>query len=438
MAFLDFTVINVALPTLQQEFHARMADLQWVIDAYLLTLGALLLVGGALGDRYGRRRVFVVGLLWFTAASVGCGLAPNAPVLIATRLVQGMGAALLVPGSLALMRAVYVEEDQGRAIGLWSGWSGVTTAVGPLVSGWLIAAVSWRAVFFINLPLGAIAIVAALRYIPESKNEADSEKPLDLWGAALAILGLSASVYALIEGPARSWPSTAIASALTGVAALAAFVWVEWRSQTPMLPLRMFRSRQFSGANLTTLAVYFALGGSMFLAVIELQRVLGYTPLEAGAAMTPITVLLLLLSPTAGKVAGKIGHRLPMTIGPLVAGGGLLLLSTADAGSRYWTGVLPGVSVLGLGLSCTVAPLTDAVFKAVDPRHAGVASGINNAMARIAGLLAVALLPWAGGISSIGAVSADAFTTGFRRGMWISAALCAVGAAVAWWTIEDD
>ena len=435
IAFLDTTVVNVALPTLGRELHVGMAGLQWTVDAFLLTLGALLLVGGALGDRYGRRRVFVIGLIWFTLASACCGFAPNVGLLIAARMLQGVGGALLVPGSLALMRAVYREADQGRAIGLWSGLAGVTTALGPVLGGWLIGAWSWRLAFFINVPLGALGVWAALHFVPESRDETATAAP-DLWGALLATVGLAGLVYALIEGPARGWQVLAIVSGGVGTAAFLAFFALEARSRAPMLPLGIFRSLQFTGANLTTLAVYFALSGALFLAVIELQRVLGYSPLEAGAAMTPITVLMLLLSPVAGRATLKVGHRGPMTLGPLIAGAGLLLLSRVEAGSGYLSTVLPGVGVLGLGLSITVAPLTDAVFQGAPQRHAGVASGVNNAVARIAGLLAVALLPWAGGIADTDAVSKEAFTVGFHRGMWLSALACVLGAAVAFLTIE--
>ncbi|HEX9572593.1 MAG TPA: MFS transporter, partial [Myxococcales bacterium] len=304
VAFLDSTVVNVALPVLGQELHAGIAGLQWTMDAYLLTLTALLLLGGSLGDALGRRKMFVAGLAWFALASAACGLAPSIGALAVARAVQGAGAALLVPGSLAVLRSSFAEEEQGRAVGAWAGLSGVTAAVGPLVGGWLITAWSWRVIFFLNLPLAAAAAWAALRCIPESRT---TGLRVDVPGALAATLGLGGCVYALIEAPVRG-PGVAVAAAL-GAASLAAFVWIEARHPDPMLPLDLFRSRQFSGANAVTLAVYFALSGATFLLIIHLQSVLGYSPLAAGAALTPVTLLLLVLSPPAGKLASRIGYR---------------------------------------------------------------------------------------------------------------------------------
>ena len=433
VALLDTTVVNVALPTLERALRTGIAGLQWVVDAYLLFLGALLLVGGALGDSFGRRRVFAIGLGLFGAASAICGLAPTVEWLIAARALQGIGGALLVPGSLSILRAVIREEDQGKAIGLWSGLSGVTTALGPLVGGWLIQAVSWRAAFFINLPVVALALGVLLRFVPESRNE-QAAGPPDWAGAGLATAGLGGAVYALIEGPAHGWRGATLAAGALGVVALIAFVLVEKHGRrTPMLPMEVFRSLQFTGANATTLAMYFALGGTLFFLVMELQRVAGYSPLEAGASMLPVTALLLLLSPWAGKSVLRLGHRLFMTAGPIVSALGLLALTRVGAGASYWRAVFPGVVVLGLGLSATVAPLTDAALSGAPHRLAGVASGFNNAVARIAGLLAVALLPGAAGL---GNASPEAFQAGFVRAMWMCAGTAAAAGAIAFATID--
>lgn len=433
IAFLDQTVVNVALPTLKTALDAELAELQWIVDAYLLFLGALLLVGGSLGDRLGRRRIFVIGLIWFGVASALCGIAPSAKLLIAARALQGVGAALLVPVSLALVRSSFRREDTGAAIGAWAGLSGVTTALGPLLGGWLIDVWSWRLIFFINPPLAALGVFAAYRYVPESRDESAPPKT-DYEGALLATVALGGIVYALIEGPRVGWDAVAIAAIAIGLVSASAFILVERRRSTPILPLDIFESLQFRGANLATLAIYFALGGVFFLLVLQLQQVLGYSPVEAGAALTPITALLLVLSPLAGKVGSKIGQRWPMTFGPLIAAAGAALLTQARAGASYGLDVFPGVAVFGLGLGFTVAPLTTAVFDGARPERAGVASGVNNAVARVAGLLAVALLPWAAQIPD-GASPAE-FSEGFARAMWICAGLSALGGLCAFATIE--
>lgn len=436
MAFLDSTAVNVALPVLGEELGAGLAGLQWTVDAYLLTLGALLLLGGALGDRLGRRRVFLVGLVWFAAASMACGLAPTVTALVAARAVQGVGAALLMPMSLALLRTSFREEDQGAVVGAWAGLSGVSTALGPLLGGWLVSAVSWRLVFFINLPLAALAVWATLRWVPRSEGEGRGG-PLDVAGALTAAAGLGGVLYALIEAGALGLRAPSVlAGAAGGVALLGAFLAVERRAASPMLPLGLFRSRQFSGANVTTFAVYFALGGATFLLMLQLQRALGYSPLQAGAALLPVTALLLVLSPVMGRAASRVGYRLPMTVGPLVAAAGLGLLTRVVPGARYVDGVLPGVGVLGLGLGCTVAPLTSAVLSAVEERDAGVASAVNSAVARVAGLLAVAVLPLASGLSAEAMDSPELLSRGFARAMWLSAALCAAGGGVAALTVQ--
>ena len=429
IAFLDGTVVNVALPVLGRELHAGMAGLQWTVDAYLLTLTALLLVGGSLGDALGRKKMFVVGLAWFAIASAACGFSPSIGALIAARAVQGVGAALLIPGSLAVLHASFAEEEQGQAIGLWSGLSGVTTAVGPLVGGWLIGVWSWRAVFYLNLPLVAAAIWSAQRCVPESR--APGRPRIDVPGAAAATGGLAGTVYALIQ--ARTSGTVVAAAAVLGVLALVGFVFVELRRSSPMLPLEMFRSRQFSGANAVTLAVYFALGGATFLLVLHLQRVLGYSPLAAGAALTPVTVLLLLLSPAAGKLSGRIGYRSLMTVGPLLVAAGLALLAAVQRDSTYLRGVLPGIVVFGLGLATTVAPLTTAVLSSAEERYAGIAAAVNSAVARLAGLLAVAVLPLLAGIA---ADDPQSLVAGFGRAMSICAALSAAGGVCAFVTLR--
>ena len=438
MAFLDSTVVNVALPAIADELGADLAGLQWTIDSYLLTLSALLLLGGSLGDLFGRRRVFLLGLYGFTAASALCALAPTIETLIAARSLQGIGAALLVPGSLAIITTNFDSENRGQAIGRWSGLSGVTTAIGPLLGGWLVEAASWRLVFLLNVPIAIVAIVVTLRHVPETKSGTEGSR-IDLPGAASATLGLGAVVYALIEGPVKGFTSPPVLLAAgAGLAALVAFVRIEGGRDHPMLPLGIFRSRQFSGANVTTLVVYGALGGALFLVVLQLQRNLGYSPLEAGAALSPITIALLLLSSRAGKLATRIGPRVPMTAGPLIAATGFLLMRNIVPGATYAAAVLPGIAVFGLGMSLTVAPLTTAVLAAVDDRRAGVASGVNNAMARLAGLLAVALLPLAAGIAQLESSGPRGLASGFQRAMLVAAGLCLLGAVSSWLTIRKD
>jgi len=434
VALLDGTVVNVALPSLERALHTGIVGLQWVLDAYLLFLGVLMLVGGALGDLFGRRRVFALGLSLFGIASGACGLAPGAGWLIAARAAQGMAGALLVPGSLSILRTVIREDDQGKAIGLWSGLSGVSTALGPLLGGWLIEAISWRAAFFLNLPLVALSLYALVRFVPESRDE-EASRSLDWAGAALATAGLGGAIYALIEGPARGWSGVAVAAAAGGAAALLAFVFVEKHKRAPMLPMELFRSLQFSGANAVTLGLYFAMGGALFFLVLELQRVAGYSPLAAGASMLPVTVLLLLLSPLAGKSVARLGHRGLMAAGPIIAAAGLWMLAGIGAAAPYWRHVFPGVMVLGLGLALTVAPLTDAVLSGAPARHAGLASGFNNAVARLAGLLAVALLPGLAGVSGL-ETPAGAFHEGFARAMRACAGMAAAAGAAAFLTID--
>jgi EmrB/QacA subfamily drug resistance transporter len=431
IAFLDSTVVNVALPAIGRDLHTDVAGLQWTVDAYLVTLTALLLLGGSLGDRLGRKRVFVVGLVAFTVASVVCAFAPNAPFLAFARAFQGAGGALLVPGSLAILAAVFHDADRGRAIGAWSGLSGVASALGPFVGGWFVDAVSWRLVFLINVPLAAIAIFVTLKHVPETR--AATEVPLDAAGAVLASVGLAATCWALIEG-AGGFDAPQFIAATIGVAAIVAFLVVETRSSHPMLPLGLFRSRQFTGANITTLAVYGALGGALFLIVLELQLKLGYSALEAGASLLPVTVLMLLLSARMGALAQRIGPRLPMTVGPMVVALGMLLLARVQPGSSYLTTVFPGAVVFGLGLSMTVAPLTATVLAAVDEDELGVASGVNNAAARLASLLAVAVLPSVVHLDTT--LPAGVFTDRVGVALRICAGLCALGGVVAYATVR--
>jgi EmrB/QacA subfamily drug resistance transporter len=436
IAFLDATVVNVALPTIGRDLDAGLASLQWTVNAYTLTLAGFLLLGGSLGDRYGRRRVFVVGVIWFAVASLLCALAPTAGMLIAARALQGVGGALLTPGSLAIIEASFHPDDRSTAIGAWSGLAGVTTALGPFLGGWLVEAVSWRAVFLINLPLAALVVWISLRHVPESYDPGAAAK-IDVAGAVLAALGLGGVTYALTDGASMGWTSPLILfTGMGGALALAAFVVVERISSHPMLPLDVFSSRQFTAANLVTFAVYAALGGSLFLLPIQLQRVAGYSPLASGVALVPITMVMLLLSARAGRLAQRIGPRLPMSLGPLLAAVGLALLVRIGPDASYLADVLPGVLVLAFGLSLTVAPLTATVLAAASAEHAGVASAVNNDVARVAGLLAVAVLPVAAGITGADALDPEVFGDGFKVAMLLSAALCALGGLLAWVTIR--
>ncbi len=435
VVMLDGTVVNIALPTIGRDFHTQLATLQWTVTAYTLTLAALILIGGSLGDRYGRRRIFVIGIVWFAAASLICGVAPNTTILIAARALQGIGGALLTPGSLAIIQASFHPDERAHAIGLWSGFAGLTTAVGPFVGGYLIEAVSWRLIFLINLPLVAAVLWVALRHVPETRGSQARER-LDLTGAALTAFGLGGLIYGLIEGPARGWSSPVVlASLVAGALFFAAFVLVEWRSSHPMLPLAIFRSRQFSGANVVTFLVYGALGGAIFLIPLQLQQSLGYSPLASGAALLPVTLIMLALSSQAGKLSQRIGPRIPMTVGPIVAGAGLALLWRVQPGQPYVTTFLPAILVFSLGLVTTVAPLTAAVLAAAPVGNAGLASAVNNAVARAAGLIAVAALPAMAGVAGSAYLHPAVFSAGFQTGMLIAAAVCAAGGVVALITI---
>jgi EmrB/QacA subfamily drug resistance transporter len=435
MAFLDGTVVNVALPDIGRDLGASTSALQWILNGYLLTLASLILLGGSLGDRYGRRRVFVLGIWLFTAASLLCAIAPNTELLIFARLVQGIGGALLTPGSLALIEASFRPGDRARAIGAWSGLGGVAGALGPLVGGYLIGAISWRAIFLINLPIGIFVAWAATKHVPESRDPMSAGR-LDLGGAVLAALGLGGTTYALIEAPGQGASAAVLVTAVGGVIALVAFFVGERRSPNPMLPLEIFRSRQFSAANGVTFVVYAALGGVFFLLVSFLQISLGYTPIEAGAASLPVTLLMLLFSARSGALAQRIGARLPLTIGPLVIALGLLWMAQIEPGDSYLASILPAIVVFGLGLTLVVAPVTATVLAAADSRHSGVASGVNNAVARVAGLLAVAVLPIVAGLTGDSFYDPAKMTDGFQMGMVVCAILAAAGGILAWFTIS--
>ena len=438
MVFLDGTVVNVALPDIGRDLGASTSSLQWILNGYLLTLASLILLGGSLGDRYGRRLMFVVGAGLFTAASLLCAMAPTAELLIGARLLQGIGGALLTPGSLAMIEASFRPTDRARAIGAWSGLGGVATALGPLLGGYLVQAVSWRAIFLINLPLGIFVMIMATRHVPETRDPT-AHGHLDFAGAGLAGVGLAGTTYALIEAPGQGLSSPPIlATAVGGVLALLAFLLVERRSANPMMPLSMFSSKQFSAANGVTFVVYAALSGVFFLLVSFLQISLGYSPIAAGAASLPITALMLLLSARSGALAQRIGPRVPLTVGPLVIAVGLLLMTRIGPGDSYLTSVLPAVIVFGLGLTLVVAPVTATVLAAASADRAGIASGINNAVSRVAGLLAVAVLPVIAGLTGKSFYDPAKMVDGFRVAMVACAALAAAGGILAWLTISSE
>ncbi|MFJ6986334.1 MULTISPECIES: MFS transporter [unclassified Streptomyces] len=468
MALLDSTVVNVALPRIGRDLDAELSALQWTVNAYMLTLAGLILLGGSLGDRYGRRKVFVIGVVWFAVASLLCGLAPTAEVLIAARALQGIGGALLTPGSLALIQASFHPDDRGRAVGLWSGFGGVGAAVGPFLGGWLVDGPGWRWVFLINVPLAALCVPVALRHVPESsagvpaggrsgsgsgsgvRSGADSvtrtavpgsgaaargaRGHFDVLGAALGALSLALVTYALIEAAEGSL--VVVVTAVAGVAAGVAFVVVERRRPDPMMPPDIFASRQFTAVNLVTLCVYAGLGGYFFLSALQLQVVAGYSALGAGTALLPPTVLMLLLSARSGELADRIGPRVPLTVGPLLCAAGMLLMLRVGPDASYPADVLPAVLVLGCGLVTLVAPLTATVLASVDVTRAGLASGINNAAARAAGLVAVAALPLLTGMGAEAYRSPDAFDTSFDRAMWLCAGALVAGAVVAFTTVR--
>ena len=452
IAFIDGTVVNVALPALQASLNATAPQVQWVVEAYALLLASLILVGGSLGDIFGRRRVFTLGVTLFAVASAWCGLAPTIAHLIAARALQGIGGAMLVPGSLALISANYPEAERGRAIGTWSGFSAMTAAIGPVLGGALVQHGGWRWVFFLNLPLSAAVLAICYAKVPESRNES-ATRHVDLLGALLATAGLGALVFGLIE---RTPPWS-----LAGLLILAVFLWTEARTAAPMLPLALFRNRNFAGANLLTLFLYTGLGGVLFFFPLNLIQVQGYSPTQAGAALLPLILLLFVLSRWAGGLVARYGSRLPLIAGPLIAAGGFALFAIpgAKAGS-YWTTYFPAAVVLGVGMSITVAPLTTTVMSAVDAQRSGIASGINNAVSRVASLLAIAILgavlfsafnhsldtgparalPATERIKLAAASTSDAqtrqavqdgFIAAYRQVIWIAAALALASAATA-------
>ena len=437
MAFVDATAVQVALPTIGGELDASLSGLQWTISGYTLALASLILLGGSLGDRYGRRRVFLVGVVWFALASLICGLAQTTGQLVAARVLQGVGGALLTPGSLALIQSSFRPGDRARAIGMWSALAGIAGLIGPFLGGVLVDAVSWRLVFLLNVPVAVLIVAVAGRHVPESRDPAHHPR-FDHLGAVLGALALAGVTYALIGAGENMLRSDVVASAAVGMATGVAFVVHERRTADPMLPLGLFADRQFTGANLATLAVYGALGGSGLFLVLQLQTVLGYDATAAGAAMLPSIVLLTLLSPTVGAVATRIGPRLPMTVGPLLVAAGTLWLAGVDGSRPYVVEVLPGSLLQGLGMAVVVTPLTATVLAAAPDAVAGIASGVHTATARAAQLLAVAALPLAVGLSGDDYAQPLTFTAGYRTAMVVCAVAFAAGGAISWWTIRND
>ncbi|WP_369234384.1 MFS transporter [Streptomyces sp. R21] len=433
MAMLDSTVVNVALPRIGRDLDADLTALQWTVNAYMVTLAGLILLGGALGDHFGRRKIFVIGVVWFAAASLLCGLAPTSGVLVAARALQGVGGALLTPGSLALIQASFHPDDRARAVGLWSGFGGIGAAVGPFLGGWLVDGPGWRWVFLLNVPVALLCAPIAVRHVPESADGRTHGR-FDVLGAALGALSLALVTYALIE--AHGGSVLVVVSAVAGVAAGVAFVSVERRRPDPMMPPDIFASRQFTVVNLVTLCVYAAFAGFFFLSALQLQVVAGYSALGAGTALLPTTALMLLFSARSGALAQRIGPRIPLTVGPLLCAAGMLLMLRVGPDASYVADVLPALLVLGLGMVTLVAPLTATVLASVDVGRAGLASGINNAAARAAGLVAVAALPLLVGMGPEAYRVPEQFDDAFRRAMPLCAAVLTVGAVLAFATVR--
>lgn len=429
MTLLDSTVVNVALPRLGDDLGSDFSGLQWVVNGYTLTLAALILLGGSLGDRFGRRRTFVIGAAWFTVASLLCALAPSVELLVAARALQGVGGALLTPGSLAIIQSSFHPDDRGAAIGAWAGLGGVAAAVGPFLGGWLVDVASWRWIFLVNLPVGVLVVLLATTRVPESRDPSATGR-VDVAGALLGAAGLALLTWGLIDQSAGA--------AAAGGAVLALFVVVEARVDDPMLVLSIFRSRAFSATNGSTLLIYGALGASLFLVALVLQEAMGYSPLEAGAATVPLTLVMLVGSPRSGAVAQRIGPRIPMTVGPLVMAVSFVLMTRIEPGRSYGAGVLPALLAMAVGLTITVAPLTATALATVADRHAGVASGVNNAVARTGQLLAVAAIPLVAGFAPGAAVDPEALVDGFHTVVAALAAAVAAAALLAWWFVPSD
>ncbi len=430
--FAEGSVTGVALPAIARDLHLGMSGLQWIMNGYLLTLSALILLGGALGDRFSRRKVFAYGLVGFAVTSLACAAAPNLTLLVIARVLQGIAGGLLVPNSLALLETTFSGEARGAAIGQWSSWSAVSTALGPLVGGTIVDATSWRFVFVLAAPLaiaGAIAITIAGRSM---KDEESSKARVDYGGAALMTLGLAAVVASLILGPDQGFTTLVPASlGIVGFFLLIAFVVVERRARNPLLPPGTFASRVFSGVNAATFMVYAALSALFFLLMLELQNVLHYSALAAGASLLPINALMLVISPIAGKMSARIGPRIPMVVGTLVAAIGMMLFARVRLGSTFLSAVLPAAIVFGVGLSLLVAPLTTVALTSLGKKRAGLASGVNNSVARVAGLLATAVIPFAAGLGGAQSLSGSVLVVGFTRAMFICAGLCAVGTVIS-------
>ncbi len=390
MAFLDGTVVNIAIPVIQSSLGATLDNIQWIVNSYALVLAALILISGSFGDRFGRKKIFLYGIGLFILASLLCGISQTVEQLIAFRTLQGIGAAMMIPGSLSIINTAFEDKEQGKAIGLWSGFAGGVAALGPFVGGWLVETLSWQSIFYINVPIGLLAIFLTLKYVPETRN--DESQQLDILGTILLLVGLLGISYALIEAPVQGLYTTwVVGSLLFGIASITAFVFMEKRIKEPIFPLKIFQSKLVTGANLVTLFLYFALNGIIFFLILNFQQLQQYSPILAGLGMLPSILLITFLSGPAGSLSDKIGPRLPMIIGPLIVGLGMVLMIFPGSNANYFIAFLPALILFGLGMALVIAPLTKSAL-AVDKRYSGAASGVNNAVSRVAALLAVALL----------------------------------------------